>query len=59
MVPDEPNVLLIDTHGVAQGVISGHLDDARFNDVVGLIDAARKRAQPEVRTASFPAPVTR
>ncbi|MBM4020738.1 MAG: hypothetical protein FJ284_00550 [Planctomycetes bacterium] len=59
MVPDEPNVLLIDTRGTSQGVISGHLDEARFNEVVGLIDAARKRAQPEVRTASFPAPVAR
>jgi hypothetical protein len=57
MVPDEPNVLVIDTRGTAQGVVSGHLDEVRFNEVVGLIDGLRRQALPEVRTASFPAPV--
>lgn len=57
MVPDEPNVLLIDTRGMAQGVISGHLDQGKLEQVVALIDDLRKRAMPEVRTASFPAPV--
>jgi hypothetical protein len=57
MVPDEPNVLLIDTRGMAQGVISGHLDQRKLNEVAALIDDLRKRAIPEVRTASFPAPV--
>lgn len=59
MVADEPNVLLIDTRGTAQGVISGHLDEVRFNQVVGLIDGLRREALPQIRTASFPAPVTR
>ncbi|MFM7074778.1 MAG: hypothetical protein ACKO3G_01755 [Planctomycetaceae bacterium] len=57
MVPDEPNVLLIDTRGMAQGVISGHLDQGKLEQVVVLIDDLRKRAIPDVRTASFPAPV--
>jgi predicted transcriptional regulator len=57
MVADEPNVLLIDTRGMAQGVISGHLDQGKIDQVVALIDDLRKRAIPEVRTASFPAPV--
>jgi hypothetical protein len=57
MIPDEPNVLLIDTHGSAQGVVAGHLDDVRFNEVVGLIEGLRRRALPEIRTASFPQPV--
>jgi hypothetical protein len=57
MVADQPNVLLIDTHGLARGVVSGHLDDVRFNEVVGLIEGLRRRALPEIRTASFPAPV--
>ena len=57
MVPDEPNVLLIDTRGMAQGVISGHLDQRKLDEVAALIDDLRKRAIPEVRTASFPAPV--
>ena len=59
MVADEPNVLLIDTRGTAQGVISGHLDELRFNEVVGLIDSLRREALPQIRTASFPAPVAR
>lgn len=57
MVADEPNVLVIDTRGAAQGVISGHLDEVKFNEVVGLIDGLRRRALPEIRTASFPQPV--
>jgi hypothetical protein len=57
MVADEPNVLVIDTRGSAEGVISGHLDEVKFNEVVGLIDGLRKRALPEIRTASFPSPV--
>ena len=57
MVPDEPNVLLIDHRGMAQGVISGHLDEVRFGEVVGMIDELRGRAIPEIRTASFPSPV--
>lgn len=59
MVADEPNVLLIDTRGNAQGVISGHLDEVRFNEVVGMIDGLRRQALPQIRTASFPAPVNR
>jgi len=57
MVADEPNVLVIDTGGTAQGVLSGHLDDSRFDEVVGMIEGLRRRALPEIRTASFPAPV--
>ena len=53
MVPDEPNVLLIDTRGMAQGVISGHLDQRKLDEVAALIDDLRKRALPAVRTASF------
>jgi hypothetical protein len=57
MVADEPNVLLIDTQGAARGVISGHLDDGKFAEVVGLIEGLRRQALPEIRTASFPQPV--
>jgi hypothetical protein len=57
MVPDEPNVLLIDTRGMAQGVVSGHLDQRKLDEVAALIDDLRKQALPDVRTASFPAPV--
>jgi hypothetical protein len=57
MVADEPNVLVIDTQGLARGVISGHLDEVTFNEVVGLIEGLRRQALPAVRTASFPQPV--
>jgi predicted transcriptional regulator len=57
MVPDEPNVLLIDTRGMAQGVVSGHLDQRKLDEVAALIDDLRKQALPDVRTASCPAPV--
>ena len=57
MVPDEPNVLLIDTRGMAQGVVSGHLDQRKLDEVAALVDDLRKQALPDVRTASFPAPV--
>ena len=57
IVPDEPNVLLIDTRGMAQGVIPGHLDQRKLDEVAVLIDDLRKRALPDIRTASFPAPV--
>lgn len=57
MVADEPNVLLIDTRGMAQGVIPGHLDQRKLDEVAVLIDDLRKRALPDIRTASFPAPV--
>jgi hypothetical protein len=57
MVPDEPNVLLIDTRGMAQGVISGHLDQRKLDEVAALIDDLRKRAISDVRTVSFPSPV--
>ena len=33
MVPDEPNVAVIDTRGVVHGVRSGHVDPALFEDL--------------------------
>lgn len=54
IVPDEPNILLIDTQGCAHGVLSGHLDEVRFEEVVRCVDALRMQSLPE-RTAVVPA----
>lgn len=57
IVPDEPNVLVIDTQGCPQGVVSGHLDEARFGEVVTAIDQLRVRSLQQ-RTAAVPAAAT-
>ena len=54
VVPDEPNVVVLDTRGCPQGVVSGHLDELRFAEVAGLIDQLRLQSLPE-RTAALPA----
>ena len=48
---------LIDTRGCPQGVISGHLDEVRFAEVVNVIDQLRLRSLPD-RTAAIPAAMT-
>jgi hypothetical protein len=57
MVPDEPNVAILDTRGVSQGVLSGRLDDQGFRQLVAAIDGLRTRALPLIRTASAQAPL--
>lgn len=57
IVPHEPNVLLIDTRGCPQGVVSGHLDELRFAEVVAAIDDLRLRSLSN-RTAAIPAGAT-
>lgn len=57
IVPHEPNVALIDTRGCPQGVVSGHLDELRFAEVVAAIDDLRLRSLPD-RTAAIPAGAT-
>ena len=54
VVPDEPNVVLLDTRGCPQGVLSGHLDESRFAELVKLIDDQRLRSLQD-RTAALPA----
>jgi hypothetical protein len=54
IVPDEPNVLVIDTHGCAHGVLTGHLDEVRFEELVRVVDGLRMQCLPE-RTAVVPA----
>jgi hypothetical protein len=56
IVPDQPNVLLIDTAGIARGVITGQPDEARYAQLIAAIDQLRAQAIPQVRTASFPSP---
>jgi len=53
IVPDEPNVLLLDTAGVARGVIPGQPDERAYAQLVAAIDQLRSQALPAVRTASY------
>jgi hypothetical protein len=57
-VPDAPNVVLLDTQGRPQGVCSGHVDEARFAELVSLVDDLRRRSLAE-RTAAVPAATVR
>ena len=53
IVPHEPNVVVLDTRGCPQGVVSGHLDEVRFGEVVAAIDQLRVRSLQD-RTAAIP-----
>jgi len=57
MVPDEPNVAVIDTRGVVHGVRSGHVDPALFEDLVRVVDRLRVASLANLRTAAVPPPV--
>jgi hypothetical protein len=59
IVPDEPNVLLIDTAGVARGVSAGKPDETKYKQLVEAIDTLRSQALPPTRTAAVPLPATR
>lgn len=59
IVPDEPNVLLIDTAGVARGVNSGQPDETQYTQLLDGINTLRAQAFPPVRTAAVPLPATR
>lgn len=59
IVPDEPNVLLIDTAGVARGVRAGQPDDAKYAQLLEAIDTLRSEASPPARTAAMPLPAVK
>jgi hypothetical protein len=55
MVADEPNLAIVDTRGQTHSVLSGHLDELRFEEVVGMIDRIRMQSRPaDIRTAAVP-----
>lgn len=54
MVPDEPNIAVIDTRGRTHSVRSGYLDDLGIAELAGLIDRLRWQAQADQRTAALP-----
>lgn len=54
MVPDQPNVAVVDTRGITHGVLSGHLDELRFEELVGTVDRLRMQSRSDVRTAAVP-----
>lgn len=51
MAPEVPNILLIDTFGRPQGVLSGEIDEAKFQQLVAAIERLRREGQG-VRTAA-------
>lgn len=53
VVPDEPNLVILDTQGRTQVVTSGHLDETRFAEVVAAVDQLRLQAL-RGRTAAVP-----
>jgi hypothetical protein len=55
IVPDEPNVLLIDTAGKPRGVNAGQPDEAKYAQLLAAIDTLRVQALPPARTAALPA----
>ncbi len=59
IVPDEPNVLLIDTAGMPQGVNAGQPDETKYAELLDAIDTLRSQALPATRTAALPAPPSR
>lgn len=56
IVPDEPNVLLLDTAGIARGVTVGQPDPAIYAQILASIDGLRAQGLPAVRTAAVPLP---
>ncbi len=59
IVPDEPNVLVIDTVGMARSVNAGEPDDTKYPQLLAAIDELRAQAFPTTRTAALPAPTAR
>jgi hypothetical protein len=55
MVPETPNVAILDIHGRAHATLSGHLDELKFEEVVAAITRLRMQARPDPRTAALPA----
>lgn len=57
MVPDQPNVAVIDTRGLVHGVRSGHVEPPVFEDLVRVIDRLRIDALAGLRQAAVPGAV--
>jgi len=54
MVPDEPNVAVIDTRGIVHGVRSGHVEPPVFEELVRVVDRLRFDALAGLRQAAVP-----
>jgi hypothetical protein len=54
MVPDQPNVAVIDTRGLVHGVRSGHVEPPVFEDLVRVIDRLRLDSLAGLRQAAVP-----
>jgi hypothetical protein len=58
IVPDEPNVVIIDTQGRPRHVLSGRVDARRLDEIAGLVDQLRRQSLQD-RTAALPAATVR
>ena len=56
IVPEEPNIAVLDLRGDVHMVLSGHLDELRYEELVAEIDRLRMAARPDPRTARVGSP---
>jgi len=54
MVDGAPNTAIVDTAGLARGVVPGIPDERRFEELVAFIDGLRQAARPVPRVAVLP-----
>jgi len=54
IIPGEANIVVLDTAGRVQSVLSGKFDDQDYAQFVGLLDQLRRAAQPAIRVADQP-----
>jgi hypothetical protein len=59
IAPGGPNLVLIDADARVHSVLSGHLDDLKFRELVATIDQLRRQSRPDVQTAVVPASALR
>lgn len=58
-VPGTPNVVLINTRGEVHAVLSGHVDDVKFRELIATIDRLRSEGGTDQRSAVVPTGLTR
>jgi hypothetical protein len=54
IIQGQPNVVILDAEGRVHSVLSGHLDDVRFGQLVSLVDQIRGTARPPIQVATQP-----
>jgi len=59
IVPQTPNVAVVDAFGRTHATLSGHLDELKFEETVAMLQRLRMQVRPDARTAAVPAPAPR